>query len=257
MTVVGRGVAAAAGWLGARAAAAFRAVDPDLRRHAAQLPLVALTQLAPSPGRAEALPDDGHCPVIFVPGLGGGPGNFLPMRLYFRLMGRSRTYVMAFSGRWPLEERAAHLGELVEEVVVANGLGAEDQLDLVAHSMGGLVARLTLEESRVCRRIATLVTLGTPHRGSHLARYGATTHSLELRPGSPLLARLARQLPWPGPPAMPRLVCLWSAADVILLPAESAAAEGADCRELAGFTHYEYLIHPAGWRATFEALADE
>jgi triacylglycerol lipase len=251
----GRGLGVAAVWLGENAAAAYRAVDPDLRRHVAQLPLVGLTMLAPTP-RVEPLPDDGHRPVVFVPGLGGGPGNFLPMRVYFKLMGRGRAYVLPCDNAESLEVNAARLAELIEAVMAANGLPDDATVDVVTHSMGGLIARVALDDERVRRRVATLVTMAAPHAGSHLARYGATDRSLDLRPDSELQARLAQQVPWRGPPALPRLVCLWSAADVIVLPATSACLEGADNREIVGFTHYEYLVHPTAWRVALEALAE-
>src|SRR5512143_258356 len=121
LVAAGRACGAAAVWVGENTAAAYRAVDPDLRRHVAQLPLVGLTMLAPAP-QVEPLPDDGHRPVVFVPGLGGGPGNFLPMRLYFRLMGRRRTYVLPCDNSQEVEANARGLGELIEAVAAANGL---------------------------------------------------------------------------------------------------------------------------------------
>jgi triacylglycerol lipase len=43
------------------------------------------------------------------------------------------------------------------------------KLHLVAHSMGGLDARLGITRLGLADRVATLVTLGTPHRGTPLA----------------------------------------------------------------------------------------
>ncbi len=249
---VGRAVSTAGIWVGHRVADAWRAVDPDLRWHLAQLPLVGLTLLGRGSASPLPLPDDGHRPVIFVHGLGGSPGNFLPMRTYFRLHGRGRTYAPAFAGGESLDQMAAHLARYLDEVVGVNGLSPDTAVDVVAHSMGGLVARLAVDLAP--RRIATLVTLGTPHGGSHLARYGHTARSLDLRPDSEVLARLARQLPWRGPPDVPRAIAFWSGADVIVLPAASACLDGARNLELPGSTHYGYLIHPAAWARVFDAL---
>ena len=251
---VGRALADAGVWIGRSAAAAYRAVDPDLRQHLAQLPLVGLTMLARGVPQPVPLPDDGHRPVIFVHGLGGGPGNFLPMRLFFRLHGRSRTYAVPLGDTPSLEAAAARLLSFLDAVAEANGLPADTRFDLVTHSMGGLAARLALEDERTRARVAVLVTMAAPHAGSHLARYCYTTGSLELRPDSEVLARLARQVPWPGLPDWPRLVALWSAADVILLPARSGAVDGAENVELPGVTHYGYLIQPSSWRRVLEAL---
>jgi pimeloyl-ACP methyl ester carboxylesterase len=55
--------------------------------------------------------------------------------------------------------------------VLGQGLDEYDGLTIVAHSMGGLVARSTIEEHNglgySAERLAKLITLDTPHRGSH------------------------------------------------------------------------------------------
>lgn len=51
--------------------------------------------------------------------------------------------------------------------LTAAGIGAQHQLDIVAHSMGGLVARWMIEQLNDRPRLVhRLVTLGTPHGGS-------------------------------------------------------------------------------------------
>ena len=114
-----------------------------------------------------------------------------------------------------LADFAAHVRSFVDVAALAPLKVVAD----TANGMGGLVARCALEDPDTAARIATLVTLGSPHAGSHLARFGATARTLALRPGSPLQERLAGQVPWEGPP---RLVCFWSPADVIMLPATTA-----------------------------------
>ncbi|MFN0132015.1 MAG: esterase/lipase family protein [Phycisphaerales bacterium] len=69
-------------------------------------------------------------------------------------------------------------------------------LDVVAISMGGLVARSAAIEGLAIRR---LFTLGTPHRGARLAPWfpiDASTRAM--RPGSAFLARLDAALPTAG-----------------------------------------------------------
>jgi pimeloyl-ACP methyl ester carboxylesterase len=251
----GRLLATGLSVVGRTAVGAYRAVDPDLLRHLAQLPVLGLAALVPGGTTPVALPDDGQPPIVCVPGLGATPGTFAPLRLFLRLLGRTRSYAAPTPAGQSLDDLAAGLRAFIAEVARANDLAPGARVDLVAHSMGGLVARLALEDAATAGRVGTLVTMGTPHGGSLLARYGATEHSLELRPGSPVMERLARQLPWRGPPAQPRLVALWSPADVIVLPATAARVEGAENVELDGFTHYAYLLHPAGFRLVARVLA--
>jgi pimeloyl-ACP methyl ester carboxylesterase len=253
---VGRTVGRAAVRAGEAVADGYRAIDPDVRRHAFELPLLGLTMFGSRSNAIERLPEDGRRAVVFVHGLGGHPGNFFPMRTYLRSRGHRRCYAVGLHEETPVAEQAAALARFVDEIIRVNELAAERSVDVVAHSMGGLVARAALAAHRpLGRSVANLITLGTPHAGSHAARYGYTRAMLDLRPGSPLLSDLDRQLPWRGPPDQPELVAMWSRADVLLLPAESAVVEGASSVELEGLTHYGYLLHPTAWRVTAELLA--
>jgi triacylglycerol esterase/lipase EstA (alpha/beta hydrolase family) len=245
---VGAGLATAARATGGAIAAAYDAVDPDLRWHVAQLPLLGLTMLGRRSAAPQARPDDGRRPLVFLHGLGGHRGNFLPMMTWLRLHGRRRLYAWGIPPG-DIEDLARALPAFLDEVLRVNGLPATTQVDLVAHSMGGLVARCALEDPAVAARVATLVTFGTPHGGSHAARFLATTYHRALRPDSPLMTRLAA--PWSSPT---RLVCFWSRADVLLLPCTTARVDGAENHELEGATHYGYLLRADCWRRALDAL---
>jgi len=247
----------AAARAGRSIAGAYQAIDPDVRRHAAQLPLIGLTQLGARQGAPAAMPDDGHRPVIFIHGLQGARGNFMGMQAFFRLAGRRRTYAVSLRPGAPMRELAEDLSRFLEGVIACNGLPEGKRVDLVAHSMGGLVARLALTSPATAARVGTLVTLGTPHAGTHAARFAATAQTLELRPGSVILAALEEQLPWGSLPGQPRLVALWSRSDMLLLPPESGRLEGAENIEVEGFTHFAYLLHPEGWAKALAALERE
>jgi len=59
-------------------------------------------------------------------------------------------------------ERAAVLAQILGNV-------EEKRFNVLAHSMGGLDARLAVARFGLGRRLAALVTVGTPHRGTPLA----------------------------------------------------------------------------------------
>jgi triacylglycerol lipase len=63
--------------------------------------------------------------------------------------------------------RAAELATFLE------GLDAR-RVNVVAHSMGGLDARWAIARLGMRRKVAALVTIGTPHRGTPLADAGAS-----------------------------------------------------------------------------------
>ena len=254
--VAGKAVARGAAWTGEKVADGWRAIDPDLRRHFGHAPLVGLTQVLPVDTTPTAKPDDGHRPAIFVHGLAGHPGNFSPMRAWFKTGGRSRTWALNIAAAPRIPAMAGELRAFIDALDAANGFGADTKYDLVAHSMGGLVSRYALLDPHIRDRVATLVTLGTPHDGTYAARYAATQKVLDLRPGSEPLTAIAAQLPWPGPPTHPRLVTFWSDADMLLLPPRSARVDGSRSIEMPGYTHLSYLLDPACFQRVWMALLD-
>lgn len=64
-----------------------------------------------------------------------------------------------------VETRAAQLAALVREIPAS-------RVNIVAHSMGGLDARHAIARLGLRDRVASLVTIGTPHRGTPLADLG-------------------------------------------------------------------------------------
>ncbi|HVW68526.1 MAG TPA: alpha/beta hydrolase, partial [Steroidobacteraceae bacterium] len=108
---------------------------------------------------------------------------------------------------------------------------------VIAHSMGGLVARaaLRLVDSA---GISQLITLASPHHGTRLARLLHVLPFSQMRPQSAWLEELnAVQEPhFPVP-----LTCIYSNSDNIVRPTESAALKGARLIELRGLGHLSLL----------------
>jgi len=81
-------------------------------------------------------------------------------------------FVFPYDWRKANELAAEKLADLLDKVLEFQGTHAE--INLIAHSMGGLVARCYLESGLYSDRpafayVRRLITLGTPHRGSPLA----------------------------------------------------------------------------------------
>lgn len=247
LALAGRGLATAGVFVGRKAAEIYRSVDPDVQRHLVQIPMLSYALLSRKKERIEAGEPDGHPPLIFVHGLGGNEGVFLLMAWYFWLHGRKRTYRIDFAGGQTIGEQAAALARFVREV---KKVTAEQQVEIVAHSLGGIIARLAIRRHRLGTSVKTLVTMGTPHQGTFPARYANTENIRELRPDS----ELVRELKELTLPRSVRVVTFWSRNDLLVLPPEAAVLPGAEQVDMTPFTHYSYLLDPRGWNAVRLAL---
>jgi pimeloyl-ACP methyl ester carboxylesterase len=99
-----------------------------------------------------------------------------------------------------IRDSAGLIARKVESIVTQTGIA---RVDIVGHSMGGLVGLDYLKRLGGRHRVRRLVLLGTPAQGTWSALFGLVTAplglaSLQLLPGSPFLRDLAeRPLP-PG-----------------------------------------------------------
>jgi triacylglycerol esterase/lipase EstA (alpha/beta hydrolase family) len=130
--------------------------------------------------------------------------------------------------------------------------GGATSVDLVCHSAGGLAARyyvLYLDGHKAVRHI---VTLGTPHRGTHFGRLMPLPLSVsrQTRPGSNFLKELDRPLP-----RSVRVTSLWSRLDGVVIPSRNAILPGANNREMEWVTHWSFLWRGDVYEAVQEALA--
>jgi len=76
-----------------------------------------------------------------------------------------------------IERRAGRLKAVIERESAARGLDGR-RVVVVAHSMGGLDARHMVTHLGMARRVAAIVTVSTPHRGSSYADW-CLTHLCE------------------------------------------------------------------------------
>jgi triacylglycerol lipase len=136
------------------------------------------------------------------------------------------------------------LARRIDEVRAATGC---DQVILLGHSMGGLVARAYLQRHGGAP-VAKMITLGSPHHGSQLAVLGIGPNAKQMRPGSPWLAAMTR------PEQAPPCVAIYSCQDNFVMPQDSARLEGARTVALAGIGHLEMAFAPAIRRVVLEEL---
>jgi pimeloyl-ACP methyl ester carboxylesterase len=72
-------------------------------------------------------------------------------------------WTFGYNSSWSIQQNAEILAQQIKSY------SNEAQIDIVAHSMGGLVSRSMIEQYGGAAYISKLITIGTPHKGSPLA----------------------------------------------------------------------------------------
>ncbi|OGQ57231.1 MAG: hypothetical protein A3I75_04915 [Deltaproteobacteria bacterium RIFCSPLOWO2_02_FULL_50_16] len=244
---IGRLAVSVGRWLGQKTVQGYRKIDPDVFRHLIHLPLLVFSLFPRRHNQIKPIEADGRRPLVFVPGLGGMRGNFFLIMAYLGFFGHRRSYSVDFKGNTSWEAMAKTLASFVHEVKRVTG---ERRVDIVAHSMGGLVVRLAIQDHNLGPSLSTLITLGTPHKGTYSARLANTSITRDLRPDSALIQRLNRH---PLPRNI-KVLSLWSRSELFVIPPEFAICGGSKAVEMTSFTHYSYLIHPRCWETVRQIL---
>ncbi len=103
---------------------------------------------------------------------------------------------------------------------------------VVAHSMGGLAVRAWLRHAGAAAA-QHVVTIGTPHRGTWLARFATTCNGRQMRPAHPWLTALRAGEADPTG----HYTCFYGHCDNIVFPPSTATLPGADNRHVPGTAH--------------------
>jgi len=98
-------------------------------------------------------------PVVLVHGLGGARSNFLVLRRFLASRGVRNFASFSYPPRIDYQRLVPRLARRIEEVCRDTGA---PRVDVVGHSLGGLVAR-HLVELGDGSRVRRLVTLGSPY----------------------------------------------------------------------------------------------
>ncbi|HEY5837302.1 esterase/lipase family protein [Streptomyces sp.] len=216
------------------------------RANGADLPAPATL---PTEGRA-------HPPVLLVHGFVDNRSAFTLLRRSLLRNGWTRVQCLNYSPlTCDIRTAAELLGPHVEQVCEQSG---HRSVDIVGHSLGGLIARYYVQRLGGDTRVRTLVTLGTPHSGTR-AVPALTPHPLarQMRPGSPVLEELAR----PARGCRSRFVAFWSDLDQLMIPVESARLEHPDLLtqniKVSGVGHLALPVHAAVAARIRQALSGE
>jgi len=187
-------------------------------------------------------------PILLLHGLFHNRACWLWTRWRLRRRGLRNVFAINLPPWHGLENLTERVAEKVEELRRTTG---SDQVLLVGHSMGGMIARNFMHLGGA-DQVAGCILLGTPNCGSKLAPFSVTDLGRLLLPGSEFLQRLA-EAPLP---AGVRLTAIYSRHDNMVIPFESALLPGAENIELNGMGHMGLLYHPLAFEYLVDALKE-
>ncbi|AOP50227.1 esterase/lipase family protein [Streptomyces lydicus] len=214
---------------------------------------------APRPGAAgppSPLPTEGRSrpPVLLLHGFIDNRSVFVLLRRSLLRHGWRHVEALNYSPlTCDLRKAAELLGRHVEEVCRRTG---HRRLDLVGHSLGGLIARYYVQRLGGDARVRTVVTLGTPHSGTRVAPL-MSAHPIvrQMRPDSEVIAELSL----PAPNCRTQFVAFWSEEDQVMVPARTARIDHPDLItynvHVAGVGHLALPVNGAVAAGIREALA--
>ncbi len=124
---------------------------------------------------------------------------------------------------------------------------------VVAHSMGGLAMRAWLRATpHALARVAHIVTLGTPHHGTWLGRWGHSTNARQMQEHSAWLHALAQS---EDANLGAHFTCWHSEGDNIVFPLGTAVLPGSQARHLPWVGHVALVDHPQVMSESLALLA--
>ena len=207
------------------------------------------------PFRSQAVPDqlaapgvvEGKRGVVFVHGFFCNRAVWTPWLKRLQGSGHAFVAVSLEPVFGSIDDYAPQIDEAVRQVTQATGMPPL----LVCHSMGGLAARAWLKIRRAEGRVHHVVTIGTPHHGTWLARFGYGPNNLQMRLVSDWNAQLDHGMP-EGRHAL--FTCWYSNCDNIVFPTSTATLAGADNRLVRGAAHVQLAFLPEVVDGTFAML---
>ncbi|MWA13059.1 lipase family alpha/beta hydrolase [Streptomyces sp. BA2] len=211
-----------------------------------------IAEQLPSPD-APRLPAESRPPVVLLHGFIDNRSVFVLLRRSLAQHGGQHVESLNYSPlTCDIRTAAELLGRHIEEICERTG---HHQVDIVGHSLGGLIARYYAQRLGGDERVRTLVTLGTPHEGTRVVPL-ADAHPIvrQMRPGSDVIEELRE----PAPGCRTRFVSFWSDLDQLMAPLETACVNHPDLIaqnvRVSGIGHLALPVHPAVAAGIREAL---
>ncbi len=191
------------------------------------LAVVAFSPPVPAPSPVQPVP------VLLVPGWYSEGTDLEPLATRLAAAGWPEDRIQAITFEDPVGSNEAHALEVGRAIDGLRAATGAPQVDIVAHSMGGLAVRASLT-GRPQADVRRVVFLGTPQRGTWVAYLAWGEGGKEMEPDSEFLAELNRRDPVPESVSA---MTIRTPLDTHVLPGENATLPGALDIEVCCPTH--------------------
>ena len=174
-----------------------------------------------------------HDPIIFVHGFESSGAIWTPMIDRLKADGWTDAPLVTWTYDSHISNAtiAQQLQAKTDSLLTVTGA---KNIDIIAHSMGGLSSRYFAKNLGGTDKIDALVFLGSPNHGTTLANFCGIQSCLEMRPGSAFLTALNSTDETPG---SVRYAVWWTPCDQAVTPPESAALQGATNTQTVCMAH--------------------
>ncbi|MBZ4323070.1 esterase/lipase family protein [Streptomyces huiliensis] len=188
---------------------------------------------------AQPEPAAQRAPVVFVHGYLGSDPAWAPAKAAFLASGyrSGELFSFVYDYNTTNETSARDLAAFVEKVKKDTGAR---KVDLVNHSMGGMVSMWYVKELGGASSVGHLASLAGAHHGTDVAALCTvmSPSCAEMKPGSAFLARLASGDETPGDT---RYRTWYSPCDGVISPFVSTRLNGADNTLVPCLNHLAFL----------------
>jgi len=175
-------------------------------------------------------------PVLMVHGYGANGGFWVHLAAQLEAQGYSHATVDLEPVFGDIEDFAVQLERAVHLLLSAT---RSEKVIIVAHSMGGLVARAWLRRFGAAH-VTRIITLGTPHFGTDLAHMGPGQNARQMQRNGEWLAKLDAE----DRARRRMMTSIYSWHDNIIAPQDSCHLPGARNIALPGVGHVAMGRHP-------------
>jgi pimeloyl-ACP methyl ester carboxylesterase len=212
-----------------------------LREAAAQLRIVGWAALRRGAGHLEAREAWRGRPVVLIHGIAADGTSMWALRRALDAAGRPTWSPHLGRMFRSIEAYAERLTPALRAALAAHP--DADGIDIVCHSMGGIILRACLAaHPDIAVRVKNVVSIASPHEGTVIATGVPITEARQLHRGAPwLLALPTLSALVPGA----RITTIASRDDAVVYPCDTSRVAGARWHELDHLGHAELLVAPA------------